>query len=82
MKLVLDIKGKKALNPSENDVIIYKGGYYYLTTKEEILSEVSFLLKKCEKELSELKQENEDFKKTVAGQMVQMSELIKTLYSK
>jgi len=78
MKLILDIKNaSKALNPQKNCVILYNGVDWYVTTKDDILKEDKALFDECQKELNEMKQ----LKKEVASQLLDMSELIKKLYS-
>ena len=55
---------------------------WYVTTKEDVLKEDKELLNQCKKQLELLKTENADFKKSVAAQLLEMSELITKLYSK
>ena len=81
MKMILNIKDKRAFNPIKNDVIVFDGKEWYLTTKEDILSETLDLLKQCREENERLAQENADFKKEVAAQLLKMSEIIKKMYS-
>ena len=81
MKMVLNIKDKRSLHPIKNDVIIFDGKDWYLTTKEDILSESLELLRKCREENERLAQENSEFKTQVASQLLKMSEIIKNMYS-
>lgn len=79
MKLTLDIKNmSRAINPKPGDVIVYDNEKWYITTKEDILKENLMLLNDCKEQLKEMKQ----LKKDVAAQLLDMSELIKKLYSK
>lgn len=83
MKVALEIKNTgKALKPTKNNVILYDGNIWYITTKEDILKEDKELFDQCKNELENLKKENSDFKTSVATQLLEMSELIKKLYSK
>ena len=72
----------KTLKPTCNDVMIYDGQDWYVTTKENILKDANTLLEQCKNELDTLKKENADFKVDIAKQLLEMSELIKKLYSK
>lgn len=83
MKLTLDIKNiSGVVKPEIGNVILFDGNKWYVTTKEDIIKETLELLENSKKELERLKKENESFKKDVASQLLEMSELIKTLYSK
>lgn len=77
MKMVLDIKSKRSLHPIKNDVIVFDGKDWYLTTKDDILKEAHELLNSCKKELEKLSSENVEFKKQIASQMLEMSKIIK-----
>ena len=79
MKVALNIKNlSKLKQPQENDVIIYDGKEWYVTTKEEILKESLKLVSESQKTLKELKEENEKFKK----ELTQLNEEFKTKISK
>lgn len=81
MEVILDIKNvPKAMNPTENDVIIFQGKTWYLTTKESLLADAYKVLEECKAELEKIKAENAEHKRTVAKQLYDMSELIKKLY--
>lgn len=81
MKIALTVKNSsKVLKPTENDVIIYDGEDWYVTTKDKLLEESNHLLQNCKNELEKLKKENADFKREVASQLLQMSKLIEKLY--
>lgn len=83
MKIALTVKNSsRVLQPMENDVIIYDGNIWYVTTKENLLKEANELLKEMRTELEKTKKENSDFKKQVASQMLEMSKLIEKLYTK
>ena len=83
MKVAFEVKNTgKALKPTKNDVLFFDGKMWYVTTKEDVLKEDKELLNQCKKQLELLKTENADFKKSVAAQLLEMSELITKLYSK
>lgn len=83
MKIALTVKNSsRVIKPMENDVIIYDGEIWYVTTKEKLLEESNKLLAQCKKELENMKKEQAAFKRDVAEQLLQMSQLIETLYSK
>ena len=83
MKIALTVKNSsRVIKPMENDVIIYDGEIWYVTTKEKLLEESNKLLAKCKEELENMKNEQAAFKRQVAEQLLQMSQLIETLYSK
>lgn len=81
MEVILDIKNiPKAMNPTENDVIVFNGKTWYLTTKKSLLQDAYNLVDKAKAELEKIKAENQEFKQKVAVQLYEMSELIKQLY--
>lgn len=81
MEVILDIKNiPKAMNPTENDVIVFNGKTWYLTTKESLLHEAYKLVEDTKLELEKIKEENQEFRQKVAIQLYEMSELIKQLY--
>lgn len=83
MKIALEVKNiSKAIKPITDDVVVYDGKEWYVTTKSELLKEANETLEKCKEQLEKNKQEFENFKKDVASQLVEMSELIGKLYSK
>ena len=82
MKIVLNVKDKRAFNPIKNDVIIFDGKEWYITTKEEILKESLDLLNETRDELNKIIEENSDFKKDVADQILTISEVVRQMYSK
>lgn len=79
MQVVMDIKNmSKITKPSVNNVILYDGKTWYVTTKQELFKEYDLKLKKFE----EMIEENKKFKKEIASQLMEMSDFIKKLYSK
>lgn len=82
MKIALTVVNtSKTVKPSKDDVIIYDGKEWYVTTKDDVLKESKDLLNECKLELENLRKEHELFKKEIATQLLEMSELIKKLYS-
>ena len=86
MKIALDVTtNRKLLKPSKNDVIIYDGHQWYITTREDIFNEyetrINFLIDALAQKTDELEADNRAFKEQVAQQMIEMSELIASLIS-
>lgn len=82
MKIALEVKNtSRAIKPMTNDVIIFDGKIWYITSKDEILKEANKTLEECKEQLENSKKEYALFKKEVATQLLEMSELIKSLYS-
>lgn len=83
MKVALTVKNSsRVINPIKDDVIIYDGEIWYVTTKDKLLEESNKILAQCKKELENMKKEQAAYKKEVAQQLLQMSQLIESLYSK
>lgn len=81
MEVILDIENvPKAMNPTQDDVIVFKGKTWYLTTKKALMKEALDLVDECQKTLKTLESENSQFKKDVAKQIYDLSELVKKLY--
>ena len=81
MEVLLDIKNiPKTMNPTVEQVIVFDGKSWYLTTRESLLKDAYELIEKAKEELENLKRENQEFKVKVASQLYEMSELIKKLY--
>lgn len=79
MKTVLDIKNvSKVLKPTQDNVVLFDGKEWYVTTKQSLFKEYDEKIARLE----QLEEENKIFKKDVATQLIEMSELIKKLYSK
>lgn len=80
MRVALDIKNlSKLKEPTTNDVIIYDGHKWYVTTKDDILKEANALLSKCQLELEQIKKENLDFKQQTSKDIVELTETVKKL---
>ena len=81
MEVILDIKNiPKAMNPTHNDVVVFNGKTWYLTTKQDLLEDAYKLLAEATEELEKLKIENQNFKEQVNEQLGFMSEAIRKLY--
>ncbi len=81
MEVMLDIKNvPKVMKPTQNDVIVFNGKQWYITSKESLLQDAYKILEKCKLELEKLKKENKDFKNEVNEQLGFMSDAIKALY--
>ena len=80
MKVALTIKNTgKVIKPVANDVIIYDGHEWYITTKEKLFKEWTSLLNECNKTLEDTKKENKAFKSEVGEQLKEMTDLIHKL---
>ena len=81
MEVILDIKNiPKVMNPTVDNVIVFNGKQWYLTTKQTLLADAYKLIDEAKAEIETLKAENKEFKAKVANQLYEMSELIKKLY--
>lgn len=80
MRIALDIKNlSKIKEPTVNDVIIYDGKKWYVTTKDDILKETHNLLLECKEELLKLKKENQEFKQQTSKDIIELSDTVKKL---
>lgn len=81
MEVMLDIKNvPKAIKPTKDDVIVFDGKTWYITSKESLFKEAYKLIDEAKAELEKMRKENKEFKTKVATQLYEMSELIKKLY--
>ena len=81
MEVILDIKNiPKVMNPTQNDIIVFDGKTWYLTTKQDLLEDAYKLIAKAKEELENLKDENESFKDQVNEQLSFMSDAIRKIY--
>lgn len=80
MQVVLTVKNThKIIEPIKNNVILYDGKDWYVTTKEKLFEEWTELISQCRQDLANLKQENLEFKQDVSQQLLEMTELIHRL---
>ena len=80
MRVALEIRNlSKLKKPTENDVIVFDGKEWYVTTKEEILKEANGLLSECKLELASMKKENKEFKQQTSKDILELTETVKKL---
>ena len=80
MRIAIDVKNMSRMKePSANDVMIYDGKQWYITTKDDILKEANEILSKCEKTLARLEAENREFKQQASKDIVKIAETTKKL---
>lgn len=87
MKIVLDVSNcKKSIKPSKDNIIIYDGETWYVTTKKDLFQEYdehfSEKLSECENKIEECNKkinEMNEFKKDIASQILDMEEIIKNI---
>lgn len=90
MKLGLNIRNpKKAVRPTVNDVIIYDGKEWYVTTKDELFREFGERIKTAEKELHEKIEEcnakiaeMNELKVSTAKQILEIANAVEQFISK
>lgn len=81
MDIMLNVKNlSKIAKPNVNDVIVYDGKKWYVTTKKDILEETYEILNLAIEQNRQNKEEIENFKKNIAEQLLKMAELIENLY--
>ena len=83
MKLILDVKNnKKIINPSRDDILLYDGKEWFVTTKEDLFKEYdekfASKLTECEQKIAELT----EFKVSMAKQILALSKLIEGIIAK
>ena len=82
MKVALDIRNmSKLVKPSSNDVIVYDGKEWYVTTKEDILKEANDLLSECRTELANEQEANRRFREQVSQDMSELTGMVRSLLS-
>lgn len=80
MRVALEIRNlSKLKKPTENDVIIFDGKEWYITTKEEILKEANDLLLACKQELANMKKENKEFKQQTSKDILELTNTVRSL---
>ena len=81
VKVGLEIKnGSKVFKPKAGDTIIFDGKEWYVTRKEDLLSEAFAFMDQLKAELALLKEENANFKVEIAEQMLKFSKIIEKIY--
>lgn len=82
MNLALNvITNKKAIRPSKDNLILYDGKNWYITTKQDVFKEMVDYVNKANEELEKLKQETAQFKLDTAEQILKLTNLVNQLYS-
>lgn len=70
MRIALDIKNMSKLKrPTANDVIVYDGKEWYITTKSDLLKEANDLLIECQKTLEQCIENFIEFKNQYENDM-------------
>lgn len=83
MEIAFTVKNtSRALRPNKDDVLIYDGKMWYVTTKQDLFSEYDKKLAKLIQEKEQLIEENDNFKKEVARQMLEYGQLIREFITK
>lgn len=85
MKIALEVNNlKKGIKPSKNDIIIFDGKNWYVTTKKDLFGEYERMIDAKILELSTLietlRSDNTAFKQNVSQQIVSMSDIIESVY--
>lgn len=83
MKIAIDVKtNKKAIRPSPDNIIIYDGKDWYVTTKKDLFAEYDKKfedkLEECDVKIKEMK----DYQISISKQMLEYNELIKEIITK
>ena len=78
MKIGLEIKNiSRAMKPKKDDIIIFDGKDWYVTTKKDLFGEYEAKLDEKIRILNALVQENATFKQNVSSQMAKLGETVK-----
>ena len=78
MKIGLEIKNiSRAIKPKKDDVIIFDGKEWYITTKKDLFKEYEDKIDAKLEQFNNMIVSNANFKKEISGQMVKLSETIK-----
>lgn len=77
MKIVLEVQNvKKSITPSKDNIIIYDGESWYVTTKSDLFKEYDERfeekIKECEEQIETMNQ----YKKEISQQMLDIKEII------
>ena len=80
MRVALDIRNmSKLTKPTKNDVIVYDGKEWYITTKDDLLKAAMDLVHKCEQTLADIKQENQQFKEETSSNIKEIADTAQNL---
>lgn len=83
MKIELEIKNvPKAIAPTKDNIILYDGKQWYITTKQDLFKEYDERFKAkiaaCDEKIAEMNQQKAD----LARQMLEYGQIIRELASK
>lgn len=79
MRVVLDVKNMSGVvKPSKNNVMLFNGKEWYITSKTDLFKEYNEKIKLME----EMLEDNKKFKENISSVIAEMSEIIKTLLVK
>lgn len=79
MKLILDVKNVgKVIKPSKDNLIMYDGKEWYVTTKQDLLKEYNEHFDKKIKECDNKIDEMNTLKLDIAKQILDFNDVIKT----
>ena len=94
MKIAIDVTNTtKKAKPDKDDLLLYDGRKWYITTKKEVFNELENKINEAIVRYSnkynelalkyaKLEEENREFKAKVSSQMLEMAKLIEDLYKK
>lgn len=78
MEIAFTVKNtSKALRPTKDDVLIYDGKMWYVTTKQDLFREYDQKLAELTEEKEQMRIELNDFKADIARQMLEYGQLIR-----
>lgn len=85
MKIALEVKnGARIMKPSKNNVILFDGKEWYVTTKQDIFAEyemkIEAKLNALQALIDELAADNEAFKSEVSNDILAINKIVKKLY--
>ena len=85
MKIALEVKNSsKVVRPSVNNVIIYDGEQWYVTTKEALFGEyeskIDAKLQEIQNLINTLRSDNTSFKNTVSQQITDITTIVESIY--
>ena len=83
MKLILEVKNAaKAVRPSKDNLVLYDGKEWYITTKQELMKEYDehfdTKIKQCDEKINEMN----TLKRDVAKQILEINDIVKTMFGK
>jgi len=83
MRIAIDVKtNKKAIRPSTDNIIMYDGKDWYVTTKQDLFKEYDTRFDKKLQQCDEKIQEVDRYMVQLAEQMLELNELVKIVMVK